>query len=299
MWKKLTSNFKNFLKIERNLSDNTIINYLFDLEKLQTFLKKNQYDTNPLKINQSILKNFVYSISKEVKPSTQARIISGIKRFYDFLIIENLIAENPLENIETPKVGTKLPITLTTKEIDDLISNVDTNSKNQIRNIAIIEMLYSCGLRVTELITLKISDLYFDESIIKVTGKGNKERFVPISKEAINYVNKYLDEERNLRKIKKGNVDTLFLNERGSGLSRNMIYIILDQLKKKANIKKKIGPHTLRHSFATHLIENGADLITIQKMLGHENIVTTERYLHVSKKHLVESISKHHPRNNM
>ncbi|MBL6649445.1 MAG: tyrosine recombinase [Flavobacteriaceae bacterium] len=299
MWNKLTFNFKNFLKIERNLSDNTIINYLFDLEKLLKFLKKNKYDTNPLKINHSILKKFVYSISKEVKPSTQARIISGVKRFYDFLIVEKLINENPLENIETPKVGSKLPVTLTTNEIDDLIKNVDKKSKNQIRNIAITEMLYSCGLRVSELITLKISDLYFDEWIIKVTGKGNKERFVPISKEAINYVNKYIDEERNFKKIKKGSEDTLFLNERGNKLSRVMIYIILDQLKKKANIKKKIGPHTLRHSFATHLIENGADLLTIQKMLGHENIITTERYLHVSKKHLVESISKHHPRNNM
>lgn len=299
MWEKLVQEFKNYLKIERNLSDNTISSYLFDLKKFYFFLSKNNIDTNPLKIKKSTLKEFIYHISKQVQPSTQARMISGLKRFFEYLILENLIEENPLQNIETPKIGRKLPETLSVEEIDLIIKNINTKSKNKLRNTALIEVLYSCGLRVSELITLKISDLFFDESVIKVTGKGNKERFVPISKEAINYVNKYLDEERNLKKIKKGNVDTLFLNERGSGLSRNMIYIILDQLKKKANIKKKIGPHTLRHSFATHLIENGADLITIQKMLGHENIVTTERYLHVSKKHLVESISKHHPRNNM
>ena len=173
-------------------------------------------------------------------------------------------------------------------------SSIDIKSKNKIRNKAIIEILYSCGLRVSELITLKVSDLYFNESIIKVTGKGNKERFVPISKGAINYIEKYLNEIRTFQKIKKGSEDTLFLNERGRGLSRVMIYIILNDLKIKAKISKKIGPHTLRHSFATHLLENGADLITIQNMLGHENIVTTERYLHVNRKHLVESISKYH-----
>jgi|TARA_B100000900_G_scaffold21083_1_gene16430 integrase/recombinase XerD len=299
MWDKLIKNFKNYLKIERNLSKNTITSYLFDLQKLNIFLEENNFSSNPSHIKESTLKKFVYKISKEIKPSSQARIISGIKRFFDFLILENILNENPLENIETPKIGSKLPTTLTVKEIDKLIDSIDIKSKNKIRNKAIIEILYSCGLRVSELITLKVSDLYFNESIIKVTGKGNKERFVPISKGAINYIEKYLNEIRIFQKIKKGSEDTLFLNERGSGLSRVMIYIILNDLKIKAEINKKIGPHTLRHSFATHLLENGADLITIQNMLGHENIVTTERYLHVNRKHLVESISKYHPRNDM
>ena len=299
MWDKLIKNFTNYLKIERNLSQNTITSYLFDLQKLNIFLEENNFSSNPSHIKESTLKKFVYKISKEIKPSSQARIISGIKRFFDFLILENILNENPLENIETPKIGSKLPTTLTVKEIDKLIDSIDIKSKNKIRNKAIIEILYSCGLRVSELITLKVSDLYFNESIIKVTGKGNKERFVPISKGAINYIEKYLNEIRVFQKIKKGSEDTLFLNERGSGLSRVMIYIILNDLKIKAEINKKIGPHTLRHSFATHLLENGADLITIQNMLGHENIVTTERYLHVNRKHLVESISKYHPRNYM
>jgi len=299
MWDKLIKNFKNYLKIERNLSQNTITSYLFDLQKLNIFLQENNFSSNPSHIKESTLKKFVYKISKEIKPSSQARIISGIKRFFDFLILENILNENPLENIETPKIGSKLPTTLTVKEIDKLIDSIDIKSKNKIRNKAIIEILYSCGLRVSELITLKVSDLYFNESIIKVIGKGNKERFVPISKGAINFIEKYLNEIRIFQKIKKGSEDTLFLNERGSGLSRVMIYIILNDLKIKAEINKKIGPHTLRHSFATHLLENGADLITIQNMLGHENIVTTERYLHVNRKHLVESISKYHPRNDM
>ena len=299
MWDKLIKNFKNYLKIERNLSKNTITSYLFDLQKLNIFLEENNFSSNPSHIKESTLKKFVYKISKEIKPSSQARIISGIKRFFDFLILENILNENPLENIETPKIGSKLPTTLTVKEIDKLIDSIDIKSKNKIRNKAIIEILYSCGLRVSELITLKVSDLYFNESIIKVTGKGNKERFVPISKGAINYIEKYLNEIRIFQKIKKGSEDTLFLNERGNGLSRVMIYIILNDLKIKAEINKKIGPHTLRHSFATHFLENGADLITIQNMLGHENIVTTERYLHVNRRHLVESISKYHPRNDM
>jgi len=299
MWDKLIINFKNYLRIERNLSKNTITSYLYDLQKLNAFIKENNFSTNPTKIKESVLKEFIYKISNEIKPSSQARIISGIKRFFDYLIVENILTENPLENIETPKIGYKLPVTLTLIEIDKLISSIEKKSKNKLRNIAIIETLYSCGLRVSELISLKISDLYFNESVIKVTGKGNKERFVPISKSAINYIDNYINKKRNFQKINKGSEDTLFLNERGSGLSRVMIYIILDNLKIIADIKKKIGPHTLRHSFATHLLENGADLITIQNMLGHENIVTTERYLHVNRKHLVESISKYHPRNNM
>jgi integrase/recombinase XerD len=260
-------------------------------------LKKNKIKIPPNDLNQDILKEFIYKISKNIKPPTQARIISGIRRFYDYLILEGLTKNNPMENIETPKIGINLPTTLTVEEIDQIISNVKLSSKTGSRNVAIIELLYSCGLRVSELINLKISDLFFNESLIKVTGKGNKERFVPISNQSQIYINNYVKEIRTFHKINKGFEDTLFLNERGSGLSRVMIFIILKELKKQSNIKKQIGPHTLRHSFATHLIENGADLITIQKMMGHESITTTERYLHVSKKHLIESVMKFHPRN--
>ena len=298
-WEKLIKEFKNYLIIERNLSKNTVDSYLFDIEKLKSFLNFQKSKINPLKINELIAKEFVYQISKKVKSSTQARIISGIKRFYDYIILEELIDENPFQNIEIPKIGTKLPVTLTTEEIDKIINSIDSKSKNKLRNTALLEVLYSCGLRVSELITLKISDLFLKESLVKVTGKGNKERFVPISNEAKNYIENYIIQKRNSQKIKKGHEDTLFINERGSGLSRVMIYLIIKGLNKKADIKKKIGPHTFRHSFATHLLENGADLITIQNMLGHENVVTTERYLHVNKKHLFESMSKFHPRNNM
>ena len=295
-WDVAINDFKNYLKIERNLSLNTIESYLFDVKKLIIYLKINKINKEPLKLESEIIKEFIYHISKEIKPQTQARIISGLRRFYDYLILEELIEINPMKNIETPKIGVHLPTTLTLKEIDKMISNIKLTSKTGIRNVAIIELLYSCGLRVSELVNLKISDLFFKESLIKVTGKGNKERFVPISKLSKKYINNYLNEIRQNHKIKKNFEDTLFLNERGTNLSRNMIFIIVNKLKKQSNINKKIGPHTLRHSFATHLIENGADLITIQKMMGHESITTTERYLHVNKKHLVDSLIKFHPR---
>jgi len=202
-WEKLIKEFKNYLIIERNLSKNTIDSYLFDLKKLKLFLDSKNSNINPLKINESLAKEFIYQISKKVKSSTQARIISGIKRFYDYIILEELMNENPFQNIETPKIGTKLPVTLTTDEIDKIISCIDDKSKNKLRNIALLEVLYSCGLRVSELITLKISDLFFKESLIKVTGKGNKERFVPISNEAKNYIDNYIIQKRNLHKIKK------------------------------------------------------------------------------------------------
>ncbi|MBT4959962.1 MAG: tyrosine recombinase [Flavobacteriaceae bacterium] len=295
-WDVALDNFKNYLKIERNLSINTIESYLFDIKKLINFLKKNKIEKNPNELTSKITKEFIYNISKKVKPPTQARIISGIRRFFDYLILENLIEKNPMDNIESPKLGTNLPNTLTIEEIDKIISTIKLGSKTGLRNVAIIELLYSCGLRVSELINLKISDLFFKESLIKVTGKGNKERFVPISKQSQIYINNYLQDVRSYQKIKKGFEDTLFLNERGTILSRVMIFLILKKLKNASNIKKKIGPHTLRHSFATHLIENGADLITIQKMMGHESITTTERYLHVNKKHLIDSMMKFHPR---
>ena len=295
-WNSSLQNFKNYLKIERNLSENTINSYLYDIKKFTLFLKKNNIKNQPSNINNEISKKFIYEISKKIKSRTQARIISGLRRFFDFLILEEILKTNPMDNIETPKIGVNLPITLTLSEIDLIISKIDYNSKNGLRNVAIVELLYSCGLRVSELINLKISDLFFEESLIKVTGKGNKERFVPISTHAQNYIKDYVSKMRSFQKIKKGSEDTVFLNERGNKISRVMIFIILKKLKNLTEIKKKIGPHTLRHSFATHLIQNGADLITIQKMMGHESITTTERYLHVNKKHLIESMIKFHPR---
>ena len=298
-WDKLLNDFKNYLKIERNLSINTIESYLFDVKKLVNFLKSSKIKIKPEELTETIAKEFIYDLSKKVKSPTQARIISGLRRFYDYLILEDIITTNPIQNIETPKIGINLPVTLTIQEIDNIISSIKLTSKTGVRNIAIVELLYSCGLRVSELINLKISDLFFKESLIKVTGKGNKERFVPISTQAQLYINNYIKDIRCFKKIKKNFEDTLFLNERGSSLSRVMIFIILKELSINSNIKKKIGPHTFRHSFATHLIENGADLITIQNMLGHENITTTERYLHVNKKHLIDSMMKFHPRTKM
>ena len=295
-WEKALNDFKNYLKIERNLSLNTIESYLFDVRKLIKFLDKHKIKNSPIELTSEIIKKFIYDISKKIKPPTQARVISGIRRFYDYLILEEYLETNPIKNIETPKIGVNLPTTLTIEEIDQIISYISLKSKTGLRNIAIIELLYSCGLRVSELINLKVSDLFFKESLIKVTGKGNKERFVPISNQSQIYINNYITEVRSFHKIKKGFEDTLFLNERGTNLSRTMIFIIIKKLKKESNINKKIGPHTLRHSFATHLIENGADLLTIQKMMGHESITTTERYLHVNKKHLIDSMMKFHPR---
>ena len=298
-WDKALNDFKNYLKIERNLSKNTIESYLFDVKKLINFLKSNNTNINPDQLSESLAKEFIYDISKKVKSPTQARIVSGLRRFYEYLMLENIVKNNPIQNIEIPKIGTNLPVTLTVEEIDKILSSIKLTSKTGIRNLAILELLYSCGLRVSELTNLKISDLFFKESIIKVTGKGNKERFVPISNQAQLYINNYINEIRVFKKVKKNFEDTLFLNERGSNLSRVMIFIILKKLSSLANINKKIGPHTLRHSFATHLIENGADLITIQNMLGHESITTTERYLHVNKKHLLDSMIKFHPRTKM
>ena len=295
-WENALNKFKNFLKIERNMSDNTIQSYLYDIKKLKSFILDKKINKNPTKLSEDEIREFVFFISKEIKSRTQARIISGLKKFFDFLLIENLISDNPVDNIETPKVGINLPNTLSLDEIDKLISNINLKSKTGKRNIAIVELLYSCGLRVSELIELKISDLFFRESLIKVTGKGNKERFVPVSKLAQKYIFEYINNSRNINKINHGHEDTLFLNERGSKLSRVMIFIIIKKLKNLAGISKKIGPHTLRHSFATHLLQNGADLITIQKMMGHESITTTERYLHVDKKHLINSVLKFHPR---
>tara|TARA_B100001115_G_scaffold13335_1_gene9315 strand:- start:2599 stop:3495 length:897 start_codon:yes stop_codon:yes gene_type:complete len=295
-WNTCLKEFENFLKFERNLSQNTIQSYLSDLKKLIKYLEIKNNNNLPHEIKVDIIREFLYLESKKIKASTQGRLISSLNLFFDFLILEKILIENPVEKIDYPKIGFTIPTTLTTDEIDLIIANARLNKNNGLRNETIIEVLYSCGLRVSELINLKISDLYLSEQLLKVIGKGNKERFVPISQTAKKLIVQYIEFVRNSNKVKKGHEDTLFINNRGKKLTRIMIYTILNSIAKEIGIKKKVSPHVLRHSFATHLIENGADIISIQKMMGHENIVTTEKYLHVRNKHLKESVLKYHPR---
>ena len=284
------------MRIERGLSKNTIDNYTFDIERLCLFLNENAITVSPIKINEETIQLFVYSVSKEVNPRSQARIISGLKSFFSYLIFEDYRSDNPMELIETPKTGRKLPDTLSVEEIDALISAIDLSSNEGERNRAMLETLYGCGLRVSELVSLKISDLFFEEGFIKITGKGNKQRFVPIGNLTQKYIQIYRDFNRTHLNIKKGQEDTLFLNRRGNQLSRAMIFTIIKDLAIQINLNKSISPHTLRHSFATHLLENGADLRSIQLMLGHESITTTEIYVHLDRRFLTEVINNFHPR---
>ena len=295
-WQTYIKSFQSYLKIERGLSSNTLANYTFDLQRLTQFLEENNIDTNPITISEEEVQLFIYSISKEVNPRSQARIISGLKSFFTYLIFEDYRTDNPMELIETPKIGRKLPDTLSIQEIDSLIAAIDLSKPEGERNRAMLETLYGCGLRVSELISLKISDLFFEEGFIKITGKGNKQRFVPIGKATEKYINLYHKEIRTHLPIQKGQEDTLFLNRRGRQLTRAMIFTIIKDLAKKINLNKAISPHTFRHSFATHLLENGADLRSIQLMLGHESITTTEIYVHLDRQHLTQIVNQFHPR---
>lgn len=295
-WNQAQKEFQNHLRIERGLAENTVNNYGLDLLKLIHFLNDYQIEATPLSINSKQLYEFVHELSKAVNARSQARIISGIKSFFEYLLIEDFRADNPVELIETPKIGRKLPDTLSTQEIDQLVAAIDLSHPQGERNRAIIETLYACGLRVSELITMKLSDLYFDEGFISVTGKGDKQRLVPISDHTVKYINIYRNEIRVHQDIAKSASDVLFLNRRGKPLTRAMIFTIVKNLAKEANINKKISPHTFRHSFATHLLENGADLRAIQQMLGHESITTTEIYMHLDTSHLKETVLKYHPR---
>lgn len=295
-WNSCIKSFQNYLKIERGLSKNTIDNYTFDLERLLLFLSQNQIDVSPITIKDETIQQFIYTISKELNARSQARILSGLKSFFNYLIFEDYRTDNPMELIETPRIGRKLPDTLSLEEIDALISAIDLSKPEGERNRAMLETLYGCGLRVSELVTLKISDLFFDEDFIKITGKGNKQRFVPIANSTKKYIDIYRNTIRNHLQISKNHEDTLFLNRRGKQLTRAMIFTIIKDLAVAINLQKNISPHTLRHSFATHLLENGADLRSIQIMLGHESITTTEIYVHLDKKHLSQIINAFHPR---
>lgn len=295
-WQQTLKDYQNFLCLERGLSDNSIINYSLDVKKLMRWLEKNEIKTSPISISEETLQQFIYDTAKTINPRSQSRLISGLKGFFTYLIFEDYRNTNPLELIEAPKLGRKLPDTLAIEEIDSLISAIDLSSKQGERNRAIIETLYGCGLRVSELTSLKISDLYFDEGFIKVTGKGDKQRLVPISPITEKYIIIYQKQVRVHHKIEPKDADTLFLNQHGRQLTRAMIFTIVKRLAEKAGIKKTISPHTFRHSYATHLLENGADLRAIQQMLGHESITTTEIYTHIDRKHLTEVINKFHPR---
>ena len=295
-WQSLLKDFKNFLKFERNLSENSTQSNIQDLQKFIRFLSDNNINKKISEINSNVIREFVYQQTKLIKPSSQSRLISSLKNFFDYLIIEKIIFINPINSIQYPKIAAKIPETLSTHEIDKLIDYLKKSKKNSLRNCTILEVLYSCGLRVSELTNLNISDIFFDDFLIKILGKGRKERFVPMSKIVKDMIKDYLNSERFNTITKKGFEDILFLNNRGEKLTRVMIYTILNIAKKGTGIKKKVSPHILRHSFATHLIENGADISSIQHMLGHTNVSTTERYLHVSKEHLVDTIKRFHPK---
>lgn len=299
-WQTALKDYQHYLKIERGLSDNSIENYAYDIKKLIKYLDESDEKTTPLSISNDTIKQFVYNISKSVNPRSQARIISGLRNFFDYLVFENYRESNPMDLIESPKIGRKLPDTLSVEDIDTLISHIDLsyqyNGTNLgERNRAIIETLYSCGLRVSELIELKISDLFFDEGFIKVTGKGNKERFVPIGETTQKYINIWRSIRAHIE-VHTNSKDILFLNYKGNKLTRAMIFTIIKKLVEKSGINKTVSPHTFRHSFATHLLENGADLRAIQMMLGHESITTTEIYMHVDRSHLSDVLNKYHPR---
>ncbi|MEQ3662388.1 MAG: site-specific tyrosine recombinase/integron integrase [Flavobacterium sp.] len=295
-WFSYLKEYKNYLKLERGLAANTIDNYSFDIEKLITFLNSNAIEVTPINITEEIVQQFIYELSTKVNARSQSRIISGLKSFFNYLIFEDYRVDTPMELIEVPKTGRKLPDTLSTAEIDSLIAAIDLSKLEGERNRAILETLYSCGLRVSELVNLKISDLFFEEGFIKVTGKGNKQRFVPIGDSTEKYILLYKDLVRSHLEIQKGHEDTLFLNRRGKQLTRAMVFTIIKDLAVKISLKKTISPHTFRHSFATHLLENGADLRSIQLMLGHESITTTEVYMHLDRRFLTEVINNFHPR---
>ena len=295
-WKQALQDYQHYLKIERGLSSNSITNYSLDIKKLMAFLEEHQISTGPLNIGNEEVQRFIYEAAKTINPRSQARLISGLKGLFNYLVFEDYRKDNPMDLMETPKIGRKLPETLSLEEINTLIAGIDLSKPQGERNRAILETLYGCGLRVSELVNLKLSDLYFDEDIILVTGKGNKQRFVPISPINKKYIGLYQKHIRIHQKIEPGYEDILFLNRRGKKLTRAMIFAMIKELAKATGLKKNVGPHTFRHSFATHLLENGADLRAIQQMLGHESITTTEIYVHVNRTHLADALKAFHPR---
>ena len=295
-WNQALKDYQHYLNLERGLSKNSINSYLFDLRKLILFVESNTLTEGPLEIQKETVQRFIYEIAQQLNPRSQARAISGLKSFFNYLNFEDYRPDNPMDLIESPKTGRRLPDTLSEGDINALIGAIDLSTPEGERNRAILETLYGCGLRVSELLGLKISDLYFEEDFIKVTGKGNKQRFVPISKINKKYIDLYRKEIRVHMPVQKGSEDILFLNRRGKQLTRAMIFTIIKRLAIEIGLNKTISPHTFRHSFATHLLQNGADLRAIQQMLGHESITTTEVYMHLDRGHLSKVINDFHPR---
>jgi integrase/recombinase XerD len=295
-WQILSKSYGTYLRIEKGLSENSCIAYLQDLTKLQDFCSGKGILPNEISFNH--LKEFVAELYDfGLSARSQARIISGIKQFFSFLLVENIISIDPSELLEQPKIGRKLPEVLTVEEIDSLIGAVDVSKPEGHRNRAILETLYSCGIRVSELVNLSLSDLFYDEGYLRVIGKGNKERLVPVSKKVEKEIQFYVENQRKSIPVCKGDENIVFLNRRGNRLTRVMIFTIIKNLSEKIGLKKSVSPHTFRHSFATHLLEGGANLRAIQEMLGHESITTTEIYTHMDQRFLRDAILTFHPRN--
>jgi len=299
VWRKVNTDYQNYLRLQRGLSQNTVVSYGLDIEKLIGYLEKYNITEPPDTIQVDTLRQFVYEVSKELNARSQARLISALKSFFKFMISEKGREDFPMSLIDSPKIGVKLPDTLSLKEIDAMLASIDLSTDEGHRNKAIIETLYGCGLRVSELVSLRLSDLFFEEDFIRVMGKGSKQRLVPIESYTQKQINNYINNQRKQLKIAKGHEDYVFLNRRGKQLTRAMIFTIVRQVAENIGLQKTISPHTFRHSFATHLLENGANLRAIQMMLGHENITTTEIYVHVEKSYLREALVKYHPRHKM
>ncbi len=296
-WELLLKQFKNYLKLEKSLSLNSIDAYVHDVVKLRQFLEISNKESSPAKLTYNDLTDFLVFLSElGMSPHSQARIISGIKGFYKFLMIEEIVTNDPSALLESPKLGRKLPDTLSFPEIESLLNSIDLSTAEGTRNRAMLETLYSSGLRVSELVELRLNNVFVDQGFLRVLGKGSKERLVPIGREALKYMNIYVKEIRCHLVAKPGSENHVFLNRRGAGLTRVMVFTIIKNLAKDLGMKKSISPHTFRHSFATHLIEGGADLRAVQEMLGHESITTTEIYTHLDRDYLKQIIKDYHPR---
>jgi len=295
-WQQAVTDYRMYLQIERGLSENSIENYCLDISAFQNFLISKNLVETPVDCNEETIKQFIYETAKVLSVHTQARRIAGLRSFFDYLIFEKYRSSNPTDLIEAPKLGRKLPDLLSLNEIELLITHLDLGHPQGHRNRAILETLYGSGLRVSELVNLSLSNLFFNESLIRITGKGNKQRLVPMGVVAKKYLEIYIHDIRSINKIHPEHQDIVFLNRNGKRLTRQMIFMLIRSLATKANIQKKIGPHTFRHSFATHLLENGADLRSIQILMGHESITTTEVYTHLDTQHLRSVVEQFHPR---
>ncbi len=294
-WRRLINDFKFYLQIERGLSKNTVMSYSHDISSFVDFMENSNIKESPQNCSKETLQQFIFTQSKLIGSNSQARRVSALKSFFNFLIFENYCQDSPADLIEAPKIGRKLPQILNTNEIEKILDGIELNKSQGQRNRAIIETLYGSGLRVSELVEITLSNIFIKENIIRVNGKGGKQRLIPLGSYSKKFIQIYVDEIRPFKKIK--DEDILFLNRNGKKMSRAMIFTIIKNAAKKVGIKKKISPHTFRHSFATHLLENGADLRTIQLLLGHESIITTEIYTHLDNKHLKKVMEEFHPRN--